>query len=87
MKRLKWKNLLDNKCPQCGDYLQFYPLEKKMMCDRFGCEFMIREEGMARMVAKLSKKAYEEKHDIFEENMDALNNMGSSDIQDYQEED
>lgn len=86
MQKLKWKNLLDNKCPKCGDKLQFFPGEEMMMCSII-CGFMMRQEKMQSMVVKMAGGKFTTKPSgLFEDNLSALNNMGNDKIQNYEDE-
>lgn len=86
MQKLVWKNLLQSKCPKCRASLQFFPLEEMLMCT-ISCGFMIREEKMKSMVTKMLGTTMEKrKPRMFEDNLTALNNMGSNKLQDYEED-
>lgn len=84
-KKLNWKNLLDNKCPNCKKDLQFFPSEEMMMCTIL-CGFTIRKEKMQAMVAKMNGVIFIAPHRAFAEEIPALNNMGSDQIQGYEDE-
>lgn len=85
--KLAWRNLLENNCPRCGDPLGFSPQEDKYVCSIF-CGMMIKRTTVDRIVARFNKEEYEEEPPLtaFEEMPDVIDNMGSSTIQDYQQD-
>ena len=87
MAKLLWKNLLENACPKCGDQLFYMAQGDKYMCS-INCDFMMKRTSLDKMVAKLNKEEYEpEEPDFFEAPVDVMDDIGSNNIMDYQEDD
>lgn len=49
-----WQNLLDTKCPKCGQRLS--PIDEYLKCG-IGCGFVIRQEKAQEIVVNLERKA------------------------------
>lgn len=50
---MNWKNLLENRCPKCRKYLEWYPNEEMMMCT-LRCGFMIEKGKMERICVDIT---------------------------------
>lgn len=71
---MNWKNLKDNKCPQCSTALRFEAHKLMHLCDK--CDFKITDGRMVTIVNDMYMppsrgNAYEAR-----DNLEGLNNLG-----------
>jgi endogenous inhibitor of DNA gyrase (YacG/DUF329 family) len=87
MKKLAWKNLLENACPKCGEQLSFDPQSDKYICSML-CNMMLKRKTVDKLVAKFNKEEYEPEEETgpFEGEFEALDNMGSNTIQGFEDD-
>ncbi len=70
---MKWKNLVNNKCPRCEQVL-----ENRVCPSRTTCKFRINEAKFNEIVSSYYKP--KKQYVSFESNMSALNNLGRQEV-------
>lgn len=68
---MKWKNLIDFKCPSCGDILNKKEGKDTYAC--LSCHYKIGVEKFEEIVSSMLRRARERTP---EDNMSELNNLG-----------
>lgn len=68
---MHWKNLQNNKCPKCGEELEFFH-SGHITCSR-KCGFHISEDRMEELVTKMNAERIKERQP--DEHLEELNNL------------
>lgn len=86
MKKLVWKNLIENTCPKCAGDMTYYPMGDQYMCSIL-CGFMIKRVSVEKIVAKLTKVEYEGEDPLFfDAPVESMDDIGDNQIGGYEED-
>lgn len=67
-----WYNLEKNRCPKCGEMLEWSTKSDRLLCSDKNCKFSISHDRMKEMVTemqikKMKKDPLQEEYDNFKE--------------------
>lgn len=85
-KKLKWKNLLADKCPKCGGPFELLVQQEIFTCSIL-CGFTMKKRSVERTIAKINKTTLvQEDFDFFDDDSMGALALGDDKMLNYEED-